>query len=70
MSKNGPAKVEALRWANLVVLALTGRSLLRNRKNASLDYSPRRFSQRGRMTPIEMAKRNQILKMRCHIFAA
>src|SRR5215475_14793232 len=30
-------------------------------------YSPRRFSQRGRMMPIAMANRNQILRMTCHI---
>ena len=39
-------------------------------KNSTLYYSPRRFSQRGRMMPIATAHQNQILRMRCHIVAA
>jgi len=33
-------------------------------------YCDRYLSQRGRIMPIAMANRNQILRIMCHIFAA
>lgn len=47
----------------------TEHMLLRNGSNATKNHHPRRFSQRGRMIPIAMANRIQILRTMCHIFA-
>ena len=70
--KNGLRKTAQrslhLRWANLGrTFALTGRSLLRSWKNASLYYRPRCFSNRVRMMYSATANRSQIVRMTCHI---